>query len=229
MCDDDNLCRQQAVNAIENVTKSLDVLVDAFDNGYELLKRFNTVKYDLIMLDIEMPTIDGITLAKKIRDLSENVYIVFLTSHIEFALEGYEVNALRYLTKPINLIKLKEILDYISLKQGKEEVLWIKTEDTEEKIKLSDIFYFEAQNQNVIINCGSKEYVTRYNLKEFEKELVNKNFIRVHRGYLVSLEKITKLGKGCVYLETDICIPVSRSKEKELKSAILSFAYKEAL
>ena len=229
MCDDDNLCRQQAVNAIENVTKSLDVLVDAFDNGYELLKRFNTVKYDLIMLDIEMPTIDGITLAKKIRDLSENVYIVFLTSHIELALEGYEVNALRYLTKPINLIKLKEILDYISLKQGKEEVLWIKTEDTEEKIKLSDIFYFEAQNQNVIINCGSKEYVTRYNLKEFEKELVNKNFIRVHRGYLVSLEKITKLGKGCVYLETDICIPVSRSKEKELKSAILSFAYKEAL
>ena len=77
LCDDDSLCRQQAVNAIKNVTKSLDVLVDAFDNGYELLKRFNTVKYDLIMLDIEMPTIDGITLAKKIRDLSENVYIVF--------------------------------------------------------------------------------------------------------------------------------------------------------
>lgn len=229
VCDDESIHRQYALNAIDSISKSLDVLVDVFDNGNELLKRFKASPYDLIILDIEMPEIDGISLAKKLREISEDVYIVFLTSHIEFALEGYEVNALRYLTKPINHQKLKEILDYISLKQSKDDVLWIKTDDGEEKIRISDILYLEAQNQNILINTNEKAYITRYNLADFENELKDKGFVRVHRGYLVALGKISKLGKGCVYLETGINLPVSRSKEKELKSALMSFADREAL
>lgn len=229
ICDDESLYRQQVINAIENTCKSLDVLVDAFRNGNVLLNKFKSVSYDLVILDIEMPGIDGISLAKKLRELSEDVYIVFLTSHIEFALEGYEVNALRYLTKPINHQKLKEILDYIFAKQNKSDVLWIKTDDSEEKIKLSDILYFESQNQNVIINTENKTFITRYNLGDFEKELTDKGFIRIHRGYLVSLKKISKLGKNCVYLESGISLPVSRSKEKQLKEALMSFVNKEAL
>lgn len=229
VCDDESIYRQQAYSAVENISKSLDVVVDTFDNGSELINKFRTLNYDLVILDIEMPGINGISLAKKLRELSEDVYIVFLTSHIEYALEGYEVNALRYLTKPVNYQKLKEILEYITQKQSKEEVLWIKTEDAEEKIKLSDIFYLEAQNQNIVINTKEKSYTTRYNLSDFEKELASKGFVRIHRGYLVSLDKISKLGKNCVCLETGINLPVSRSKEKELKSALLNFADKEAL
>ena len=229
ICDDENIYRQQTSTAIESISKSLDVIIDTFSNGNELINKFKSLPYDLIILDIEMPEINGISLAKKLREISEDVYIVFLTSHIEFALEGYEVNALRYLTKPINHQKLKEILDYIALKQTKEEVLWIKTDEFEERIQLSDILYLEAQNQNIAINTKNKTYITRYNLGDYEKELKDKNFIRIHRGYLVSLDKITKLGKNCVYLETGINLPVSRSKEKELKDDLMSFVTKEAL
>ena len=229
ICDDENIYRQQTSTAIESISKSLDVIIDTFSNGNELINKFKSLPYDLIILDIEMPEINGISLAKKLREISEDVYIVFLTSHIEFALEGYEVNALRYLTKPINHQKLKEILDYIALKQTKEEVLWIKTDEFEERIQLSDILYLEAQNQNIAINTKNKTYITRYNLGDYEKELKDKNFIRIHRGYLVSLDKITTLGKNCVYLETGINLPVSRSKEKELKDALMSFVTKEAL
>lgn len=229
ICDDESLYRQQALSAIENISKSLDVIVDTFSNGKELINKFKALPYDLIMLDIEMPEIDGISLAKKLREISEDVYIVFLTSHLEFALEGYEVNALRYLTKPVNHQKLKETLDYIAQKQSEEDVLWIKTEEADEKIKLSEILCFEAQNQNVIISTANNSYTTRYNLGDYEKELKAKGFARVHRSYIVSLDKISKLGKGCVYLESGVNLPVSRSKEKELKSALLSFADKEAL
>lgn len=229
VCDDENIYRQQALNAIESISKNLDIIVDTFGNGNELINKFRALPYDLIMLDIEMPEIDGITLAKKLREISEDVYIVFLTSHIEFALEGYEVNALRYLTKPVNHQKLKEILDYIVQKQSKEEVLWIKNDEFEEKVRLSDILYLEAQNQNVVINTEDKAYTTRYNLGDFEKELADKGFVRIHRGYLVPLENISRLGKNCVHLETGVCLPVSRSKEKPLKEALLSFADKEAL
>lgn len=229
ICDDESIYRQQALKAIESISNSLDVIIDTFSNGNELMNKFKTLPYDLIILDIEMPEIDGISLAKKLREISEDVYIVFLTSHIEFALEGYEVNALRYLTKPISHQNLKEILDYIALKQTKEDVLWIKTDEFEEKIRLSDILYLEAQNQNIAINTKKKTYITRYNLGDFEIELNGKGFFRIHRGYLVSLEKITKLGKNCVHLETGINLPVSRSKEKPLKEALLNFADKEAL
>lgn len=229
ICDDENLYRQQALSAIENISNSLDVIVDTFSNGKELINKFKALPYDLIMLDIEMPEIDGISLAKKLREISEDVYIVFLTSHLEFALEGYEVNALRYLTKPVNHQKLKEILDYITLEQGKKEVLWIKNDEFEEKIRLSHIIYLEAQNQNVVITTEDKVYTTRYNLSDYEKELSDKGFIRIHRGYLVSLKKISKLGKNCVYLESGISLPVSRSKEKQLKEALMSFVNKEAL
>lgn len=229
ICDDESIYRQQTYNAIESISKSLDVVIDTFDNGKELIHRFKTLNYDLVMLDIEMPEIDGISLARKLRELSEDVYIVFLTSHIEYALEGYEVNALRYLTKPVNNQKLKEILEYIIQKQSKEDVLWIKTDEAEEKIRLSDILYLEAQNQNIVINTKEKLYTTRYNLGDFETELKSKGFVRIHRGYIVSLNKILKLGKNCVCLENDINLPVSRSKEKELKSALLNFADKEAL
>lgn len=229
VCDDENFYRQQALTTIEDISKSLDVMVDAFADGNQLINKFKTLPYDLIILDIEMPDIDGLSLARKLREISENVYIVFLTSHIEFALEGYEVNALRYLTKPVDRQKLKEILDYISQKQMEEEVLWIKTDEADEKIRLSEILYFEAQNQNVIINTNNNSYVTRYNLGDYEKELKAKGFVRIHRSYIAALDKISRLGKGCVHLESDISLPVSRSKEKELKAALLRFADKEAL
>lgn len=229
VCDDEAMCCQQAVNVIEATAKSLDIIIDSFKSGRELLKKFSSISYDLVILDIEMPEIDGISLAKRLRELSEDVYIVFLTSHIEFALEGYEVNALRYLTKPVNSLKLKEVLDYIVQKQSKQESLWLKTEEGEEKVSLDEILFLESQNQNVIVHTENKLYTVRYNISDFEKELECKGFIRVHRSFVVSLRKISKLGRNEVFLGDSCSVPVSRGKEKKLSEALFSFVSKEAL
>lgn len=229
VCDDNEACRLQALQAIEGTTKSLDVLVDTYANGTVLLDRFKTIPYDIIFLDIEMPEIDGIHLAKAIRAISPDVYIVFLTSHIEYALEGYEVNALRYLTKPINPQKLLEVLNYVTQQLQQDNSLWVKTDMGEERLNISDILYLEAQNQNVAIITANKTYFVRYNIRDYENELASEGFLRIHRGYLISLKKITGISKNEVILEGNHHLPVSRSKEKSLKEAFYKYIKEVAI
>ena len=102
VCDDEEKFRDQAKSMIDKISGSLDIVVDTYSNGYKLLEVFDRNPYDVLFLDIEMPAMDGITLAKKLRENSDKIYIIFLTGHVEYAVEGYEVNALRYLTKPVH-------------------------------------------------------------------------------------------------------------------------------
>ena len=103
ICDDEEIYRIELKTLLDKLLINADYNIDTFDDGNRLSESFKSLPYDLVFLDIEMPAVDGITLAKKIRAVSEKVFIVFLTSHVEYAIEGYEVNALRYLTKPVDI------------------------------------------------------------------------------------------------------------------------------
>lgn len=212
VCDDQETCRRQVKGYIENIFGSLDVIVDLYSSGGEILKGADKFSYDIIFLDIEMPGMDGISLARKLRMKDEDVFLVFLTGHVEYALKGYEVNALRYLTKPVEEEKLKEVLFYVKKRQTDRRFLWLKTEAGEERVSVSDILYLEAQDQNVVIYTKGSSYRVRYNMGEYEKELRGDGFFRIHRSYLASLGKIKGLGKKEVFLEGDICLPVSRTR-----------------
>jgi len=222
VCDDELHCRRQLADAVDGITKSLDVITIAFENGTELLQVFRENPFDLVFLDIEMPGIDGISLARELRKLSTDVPIVFLTAHIEYALEGYEVNALRYLTKPVQPEKLREIIDHVTARMQEQRTLWIKTDSGDVRLPLSEVVCFEAQNQNILIRTSRGEYSVRYNLGDYEKELGSEGFFRVHRSYLISLRKVQRIGKGEVILDGGVSVPVSRSREKELKDALFS-------
>ena len=131
VCDDEEKFRLQEKNLIDKLCGSMDVVVDAFSDGKKLLERFDATAYNLVFLDIEMPVMDGITLAKEIRKRSEDTKIVFLTGHVEYAIEGYEVNALRYLTKPVAEDKLRDVLRFCMDKdtEGKQLALREDGED----------------------------------------------------------------------------------------------------
>lgn len=117
ICDDEKIYRKQLMTELEKIIKSLDVIIDEYDNGKELIDKYDKYKYELVFLDIEMPAMNGIDLARALRVKSDTLEIVFLTGHIEYALEGYEVNALRYLTKPVNPQKLQEVISFITKKE----------------------------------------------------------------------------------------------------------------
>ena len=110
VCDDNAVFRSSVKTEIEQYFQSLDVLVCEYDSGESLLKAMKGITFDLILLDIEMDGIDGLETARCIRKDDTQVPIVLLTSHTEFALEGYEVNAFRFLPKPLEHEKLVKML-----------------------------------------------------------------------------------------------------------------------
>ena len=226
ICDDEEKYRLELKTILNKLLINIDCDIDTFSDGNILEADFRDKPYDLVFLDIEMPEVDGITLAKKLRSLSDKVYIVFLTSHIEYALEGYEVNALRYLTKPVNIDKLKEVIKYVQDRETSARQIIIKEDGEKIVIDVNDVIYMEAMNQNVRIVTVSGEHTIRYNIGDFEEQLKNDGFYRIHRGYLISLAKVKKLSKGDVIMELgkdEISLPVSRSNLKSLKDALYSY------
>ena len=223
ICDDEEIYRVELKTILDKLLINVDYNIDTFDDGTKLMESFNKAPYDLVFLDIEMPAVDGITLAKSIRNKSENVFIVFLTGHIEYALEGYEVNALRYLTKPVDIGKLKEVIRYVQEKQGSARQLIIREDGEEILIDISDVIYMESMNQNVRIVSAKGEHVIRYNIGDFEEQLKNDGFFRIHRGYLISLSKVKKLVKSDVIMDNGETLPVSRSNLKPLKEALYAY------
>ena len=223
ICDDEEIYRVELKTVLDKLLINVDYNIDTFDDGRQLMESFNKAPYDLVFLDIEMPAVDGITLAKSIRSKSENVFIVFLTGHIEYALEGYEVNALRYLTKPVDIDKLKEVIRYIQEKQGSARQLIIREDGEEILIDINDVIYMESMNQNVRIVSTSGEHIIRYNIGDFEEQLKNDGFFRIHRGYLISLSKVKKLVKNDVIMDNGETLPASRSNLKPLKEALYAY------
>jgi two-component system response regulator LytT len=232
VCDDEEKFRNQARDMVDKLAGSLDVVVDAYSDGNQLLAAFDKKPYDVLFLDIEMPAMDGITLAKKLRERSDSIYIVFLTGHVEYALEGYEVNALRYLTKPVQEEKLREVLRFVMDQSTSKKQLMIKEDGEELLLNIADIVYFEAQNQYVMIYTTDGEHLVRYNIGDFEEQLKADGFFRVHRGYLVSLAKVKKLVKSEVIMDGEdgeVSVPVSRSNVKPLKEALYAYVENTAM
>jgi two-component system response regulator LytT len=223
VCDDEELFRIEFKNVLDKALVNVDYDIDTFSDGSSLYEAFLKEPFDLVFLDIEMPGIDGITLAKRLRAISENVHIVFLTSHIEYALEGYEVNALRYLVKPVDMNKLGEVLKYVQDKKNNSRQIMIREDGEDIVIDISDIIYMESMDKNVRIVTSKREYVTRYNISDYEEELKNSGFLRIHRGYLISLSKVKKIVKNDVVMDGDISLPVSRSNLKVLKDALYAY------
>ncbi|MBQ5870727.1 MAG: response regulator transcription factor [Lachnospiraceae bacterium] len=223
VCDDEELFRIEFKSVLYKVLINAEYDIDTFSGGSSLYEAFLKNPFDLVFLDIEMPGLDGITLAKRLRAVSENVQIVFLTSHIEYALEGYEVNALRYLVKPVDMNKLSEVLKYIQDKKNNSRQIMIKQEGEDIVIDISDIIYMESMDKNVRIVTSKSEYITRYNISDYEEELKNSGFLRIHRGYLISLSKVKKIVKNDVVMDGDISLPVSRSNIKTLKDALYAY------
>ena len=148
ICDDQAVCLEQTLAAVRKCISAAEARIDLFKSGMSFLREFRNRPYDLVFLDIEMPEMNGITVAKNLRIIHKDVPIIFLTSHIEYALEGYEVNALRYLTKPVDPQKLRDVLSVVVERMRQQRILWIKTDMGEQKLLVKDILFMEAQNQN---------------------------------------------------------------------------------
>jgi len=229
VCDDNRTELDDTRNKLESAYKSLDLMIYTFEEGKELLRSMDQITYDLIILDIEMPGADGLAVAAEIRRAGSRTAIVFLTSHIEYALKGYEVSALRYLTKPVKESQLSEIINHLVAKKSDTKKIMVKNSDETVFVSISDIIYLEAQNQDIRIVTSENEYFRRYNIRDYENELKEYCFIRCHRSYIVNIAHVAGISSREIRLDNSETVPLSRTKEKSVREALVSWNIRSAL
>lgn len=175
-----------------------------FSNGIEVLQFLHEKKQiDIIFMDIQMPEIDGLELSKKIPIQTK---IIFTTAFDQYAIEGYKVNATGYLLKPFNYIEFLEATEkakqlILPTKNKEVEIpdyIFVKSEYKQIKIFLNDIIYIESMKDyaKIFLTSQSSPTVTLLSLKKLNEELPKEIFMRVHRSFIVSLEKIEIVEKN---------------------------------
>lgn len=192
---------------------------DAFHFSWSMDK-----KYEILLLDIEMPGTNGVELAKKIRVEDEIINIIFITAITDYIGEGYDVSAINYLIKPIREEKLYECLDK-AIDKIPEEENWILIEEEGDivRIKERDILYIESFSHTIEVNTLNEKYTTRKNIGVMEKELNEDIFIRCHRSYIVSLLHIKTISREEIELDNGDTIPLSRRRYKDVNMKFIEY------
>ena len=212
-----------------NIQTDHNIIVSAYLSAEDFLLEYKKHPCDVALLDIEMPGIDGLSVARKLRELDQETALVFLTSHLEYALKGYEVNALRYLTKPVKKEQLTEIINHLIEKNSEARKILLKAEDEMVMVSVRDILYMEACNQDIRIVTRDREYLRRYNIRDYEEQLNPYFFVRCHRSYLVNLSHIARIAGRDIVVDNQDIIPLSRTKEKSVKEALITYTKRSAL
>lgn len=181
--------------------------------------------FDLILLDIEMPGSNGMELAEKIKPCLPNVKIIFITSHIEYAIDAFELAIFRYVPKDdIDRRLPAAIMDavkLIELEDGKAYT--IQTNSRLEKIPYKEIYYIERDGKNAGITTAGGISKVRKSLQQVYEELDPEEFIYIDRGCIVNMIHIMQVKEGMVVLKNNITLPVSRSHLQEVKERINTF------
>lgn len=199
-----------------------DIRGELFSSAESFLFRYAEDKaWDILLLDIEMGAMDGVSLAKKIRQDNEAVQIVFITGYSDYIAEGYEVAALHYLMKPVNREKLLSVLDR-ALEKRKQEQRCLNLEAYGEMVRLPfyEIRYLDV-HQNYVTVHAKADYTVKRTLSDFEKELDDR-FCRVGRGMILNLKFIQRVTKTEVHLSDGTILPLPRGAYEPLNRAIIA-------
>lgn len=221
--DDEPVAREIIENHLERINSAN--LAGSCKSAIEAFKIINTNNIDLIFLDINMPEISGLSFAKSI---NKNIKVIFTTAYREYALDGFDLQAVDYLLKPISFDRfLQAINKYL------DENTTIKNSNTEEyneekisyffvrsdrkmvKINYSEINYIESLSDYIKIHLKDKTVITRETISNIENKLPPTEFIRTHRSYIVSIPKIESYNNEIIDIANHE-IPISRSHKEDV-------------
>ncbi|MBT8384840.1 MAG: LytTR family DNA-binding domain-containing protein [Bacteroidia bacterium] len=213
--DDEELARTLLKSYIDKVD-FLELIGD-FENPVEAIQLVKGSDIDIIFLDIQMPELKGTDFAKMI---NSKIRVIFTTAYSEYALEGFELNALDYLLKPITFERfLQAVNKYNTEVEAIDDSITVKSGYDLYKLKFDDILYVESDSEYVNFYTSGKKIMSYQTLKSLEKTLPISSFIRVHRSYIVNKQKVSAL-KGRDLLISDIKIPVSDSYYEKVKQEL---------
>lgn len=197
--------------------------IESYPSAEAFLFQYEEDKsFDLLLLDIEMGGMSGVELARNIRRENRSVQIIFITGYMEYIAEGYDVEALHYLLKPVTAEKLYRVLDRAAERlKSKEKELCLALPGTVVRIAFCEIRYLEVQRNYVTVH-GKEDLTVKKTLNELEEEL-DESFCRTGRSYIVNLHFVKKITRTQVILKDGREIPLSRNFYEKVNRAMIQY------
>ena len=203
--------------------KKITLEYEVYDSAVNFLDD-NKADYDILLLDIQMPHMNGMELAQKLRKQNDNCIIIFVTNMAQYAISGYEVEALDFILKPINrysfALKVKRAV--ARCRHRDEEYISIRAGGETHRVSISDVQYLDMVDHHVIyhtVNGSYSEYIT---LKEACRKIDRAYFVYCNRSYLVNLRHVRSVGKDTVTVGNDELL-ISRPQKKAFLTALSEF------
>jgi two-component system LytT family response regulator len=206
ICDDEEGMRLVLKKAIEKVD-GFEIVGEAMD-GEDSLEIIDSLRPDIVFIDVDMPKLTGIECAKKVLDINPKIIIIFATAHEEYMSEAFSVYAFDYLVKPFKIERIFQTLNRIKAtnkehdekainkiirhEKGLDKIM-LKSKEGISLINMKDIILIQREDRSTVIYTKDSSYVTSDNLTELEDRLDNAQFFRCHKSYIINLSMINKI------------------------------------
>lgn len=222
--EDDPKAASQLKKCIQHYAAKHRLTIDLllFNDGVQITSAYPD-NLDVIYFDVQMPVMDGMTAAKKIRQHDPRVLIVFLTNYVQYAIDGYEVQAADFLLKPVTDFSFSAHFDKLRDRMGNNDrFVTIKHGDQINKLNLQNLYYIESDGHYLNYHTRDQVYKTIGSLKNAGKELADDHFFRCNYGYLVNLALVTGVSRNTVHVGP-FDLQISRSRKKDFMAALANY------
>lgn len=221
--EDEPMYGEQLLDYIKRyeMERGKEIKVTMFSDGEDIVEGYKG-GFDIILMDIQMRFMDGMSAAEEIRKRDSEVIIMFITNMVQYAIRGYQVDALDYVVKPVEYFAFSQKLDKAvsRVKRAESPSITIAVEDGIKKLLLSDILYVESRGHNAVFTTIHGNFITRMALKDLEEKLGSHDFFRCSKGFLVNMARVDGVTNGeCVIGQEKI--PIGRAKKKEFMERLL--------
>ena len=225
VCDDNRTDMERLESAFDTI-RMPGVSYEVYFSAAELLayQKKHSESYNLYILDIEMPGISGLELAKAIRQTDARALFVFLTSYTEYAMDVFELITFDYLPKPITSQKLKAVLEkaMVYLNMTKRDFVFQFRKDYF-RVSCDEILYIEKKGRQAVIHTNSQQYKTNMNTDEIWEQLDENSFAHIHVSYIVNLLHVKSIEKDEVILDNGEKLLIARTQKQALKEKHMLF------
>lgn len=225
LCEDETVFSEAQKKICHSIFTRLNIEyhISVFQNSNDFLRAFMNQgkRYDLLLLDILMDGTDGMTLARRIRETDKEITIIFITSSPDYALQGYDVNALHYLMKPVDSEKLERLINADFHSRFSNNFFLFETRDGKQRVAVKDIICLETAGRRVAVTTREGLLYVSGKLIDLLNELPKEQFTRCHQAYAVNIRNIRELTKQDAIAVNGKAIPVSRTFMKNVQKAFV--------
>ena len=198
--------------------------ISTYFDGDEIVEDYHS-QFDIILMDVEMSFMDGMSAADEIRKVDREVVIIFITNMAQYAIKGYAVEALDYILKPVSYFAFSQRLSRAinRMKKREEKSVVIPIKGGTARVAVSSIYYIESQGHDIIYHTSEGDYVSYGTMKDTEEALGQIHFFRGSKWFLINLQQVEGLSDGCAKLKGGKTLPLSRGRKKAFMEALAQY------